>query len=105
MPCFAHAAPAHWHTGTLPGTQVHRLLSCHFHHIPITFPSPPSPACQYQNNNKQRDQYEQDPLKYEHTAISHFLQWHSPEGARVPAFQRKGERSLSAVFQARAGLA
>ena len=65
---------------------------------------------QYQNNNKQRDQYErdqyeQDPLKYEHTAISHFLQWHSPEGARVPAFQRKGERSLSAVFQARAGLA
>jgi hypothetical protein len=54
---------------------------------------------------KQRDQYEQDPLKYEHTAISHFLQWHSPEGARVPAFQRKGERSLSAVFQARAGLA
>ena len=64
----------------------------------------------YQNNNKQRyqyerDQYEQDPLKYEHTAISHFLQWHSAEGARVPAFQRKGERSLSAVFQARAGLA
>ena len=52
---FTHAAPAHWHTGTLPGTQVHRLLSCHFHHIPITFPSPPSPACQYQNNNKQRD--------------------------------------------------
>ena len=48
-------SPAHWHTGTLPGTQVHRLLSCHFHHIPITFPSPPSPACQHQNNNKQRD--------------------------------------------------
>ena len=54
---------------------------------------------------KQWGQYEQDPLKYEHTAISHFLQWHSAEGARVPAFQRKGERSLSAVFQARAVLA
>ena len=115
-----------------PGTLAHRhaprhtstqaavvSFPSHSHHIPITFPSPPSPACQYQNNNKQRDQYErdqyeqdqyeqdplQDPLKYEHTAISHFLQWHSAEGARVPAFQRKGERSLSAVFRARAGLA
>ena len=51
-----------------PGTLAHRhaprhtstqaavvSFPSHSHHIPITFPSPPSPACQYQNNNKQRD--------------------------------------------------
>ena len=80
----------------------------HSHHLP-----PPHASTRITINSGthvdqyEQDQYEQDPLqdplKYEHTAISHFLQWHSAEGARVPAFQRKGERSLSAVFQARAG--
>ena len=46
-----------------------------------------------------------DPLKLSKMSTLQFLTSCSGTGARVPAFQRKGERSLSAVFRARAGSA
>ena len=45
--------------------------------------------------SKQMDQAERNPTLYEHTAISHFLQWHClATGARVPMQNRMSQRTI-----------
>ena len=45
--------------------------------------------------SKQMDQAERNPTLYEHTAISHFMQWHClATGARVPMQNRMSQRTI-----------
>ena len=50
--------------------------------------------------SKQKDQAERDPTLYEHTAISHFMQWHClATGARVPIQNRMSQRTIWAGYK------
>ena len=50
--------------------------------------------------SKQMDQAERNPTLYEHTAISHFMQWHClATGARVPIQNRISQRTIWAGYK------
>ena len=50
--------------------------------------------------SKQMDQAKRDPTLYEHTAISHFMQWHClATGARVPIQNRMSQRTIWAGYK------
>lgn len=44
---------------------------------------------------KQKTQVQENALLHEHTAIQQYLQWHAPDGSRLPAFLRGGERAIA----------
>jgi phage-related protein len=44
---------------------------------------------------KQKTQVRENALLHEHTAIQQYVQWHGPDGSRLPADQRGTARSIA----------
>jgi hypothetical protein len=49
---------------------------------------------------KQKTQVKENALFHEHTAIQQYVQWHGPDGSRLPADQRGTARSIAKVRRA-----